>query len=64
MKLQRKGISEDKINELETDNKKKENIRNLYKSLSEYEKDYQFRINFIKDENGDQLADCHSILNR
>jgi hypothetical protein len=45
----------DKINELETNNKNK-TIDNLYISISEFKKEYQPRINIIKDENGNLLA--------
>jgi hypothetical protein len=52
-----------KINELEINNKNK-NIRVLYRSINEFKKGYQPRINIIKDENGNLLADPQSILNR
>jgi hypothetical protein len=52
----------DKINELETNNKK--NIRDLYRGINEFRKGYQTRINIIKDENGNLLADPQSVLNR
>jgi hypothetical protein len=52
-----------KINELETNNKNK-NIRDLYRGINEFKKGYQPRINIIKDENGNLLADLHSGLNR
>jgi hypothetical protein len=51
-----------KINELETDNKNK-NIRDLCRGINEFKKGYQPRINIIKDENGNLLADL-SVLNR
>jgi hypothetical protein len=47
----------DKINELETNSKNK-NIRDLYTGIHEP------RSNFVKDENGDLLADSHNILNK
>jgi hypothetical protein len=47
---------EGKINELETNNKNK-NIRDLYRGINEFRKGYQPRINIIKDENGNLLAD-------
>jgi hypothetical protein len=53
----------DKINEL-AKNSKYKNIRDLYRGINEYEKGYQPRNNLVKDENGDLLADSHSILNR
>jgi hypothetical protein len=52
-----------KINQLETNNKNK-NIRDLYRGLNEFKKGYQPRINIIKDENGNLLADPQSVLNR
>jgi hypothetical protein len=44
-----------KINGLETNNNKK--IRDLYRGINESKKGYQPRINIIKDENGNLLAD-------
>jgi hypothetical protein len=52
-----------KINELETNNKNK-NIRDLYRGINEFKKGYQPRINIMKDENGDLLADPQNVLNR
>jgi hypothetical protein len=52
-----------KINELETNNKNK-NIRDLYRGINEFKKGYQPRINIIKDENGNPLADLQNVLNR
>jgi hypothetical protein len=49
-----------KINELETNNKNK-NIRDLYRGITEFKKNYQPRNNLVKDENGDLLADTHNI---
>jgi len=48
----------DKINVHETNNKNK-NIRDLYRGINEFKKGYQPRINIIKDENGNLLADPH-----
>jgi hypothetical protein len=53
----------DKINELETNNKNK-NIRDLYRGINKFKKGYQPRINIIKDENDDLLADPQNVLNR
>jgi len=53
----------DKINDLETNSKTK-NIRDFYRSITEFKKGYHPRTNLVKDENGDLLADSHSILNR
>jgi hypothetical protein len=52
-----------KINDLETNNKNK-NIRDLYRGINEFKKGYQPRINVIKDENGNLLADPQNVLNR
>jgi hypothetical protein len=52
-----------KINELETNSKNK-NIRDLYRGINEFKKGYQPRTKMVKAENGDLLADSHSILNR
>jgi hypothetical protein len=53
----------DKINELAMNSKNK-NIRNLYRGMNGVKRGYQPRNNLVKDENGDMLADSHSILNR
>jgi hypothetical protein len=45
-----------KINELETNNKNK-TIRDLYRAINEFKKRYQPRINVIKVESGNLLAD-------
>jgi hypothetical protein len=52
-----------KINELETNNKNK-NIRDLFRGINEFQKEYQPRFNITKDENGNLLADPQSVLNR
>jgi hypothetical protein len=52
-----------KINELATNSKNK-NIRDLCRGINEFKRGYQPRNNLVKDENGDLLADSHSILNR
>jgi hypothetical protein len=36
----------------------------LYRGINEFTKGYQPRINIIKDENGNLLADPQSVLNR
>jgi hypothetical protein len=51
-----------KINELETNNKK--NIRDLYRSINEFKKGYEPRINYIKNENGNLPADPKNVLYR
>jgi hypothetical protein len=52
-----------KINKLETNNTNK-NIRDLYKGINKFKEWYQPRINIIKDENGNLIADLQSVLNR
>jgi hypothetical protein len=59
----KKEYLKDKINELKINNKNK-NIRDLYRGISECKKGCQPRINIIKDENGNLLADAQSALNR
>jgi hypothetical protein len=44
-------------------NSKNRNIRDLYRGVNEFKKGYHPRTNMIKEENGDLLADSHSILN-
>jgi hypothetical protein len=50
-----------KINEPETNNKNK-NIGDLYRGINEFKKGYQPRINIIKDENSNLLADPQSVM--
>ena len=50
-----------KIEELETNNKI-QNIRDLYRGISDFKKGYQPRCNIVKDEKGDLFADSHSIV--
>jgi hypothetical protein len=57
------GYLKDKINELETNTKNK-NIGDFYRDINEFKKGYQHRINIIKDENGNLLADPQSVLNK
>jgi hypothetical protein len=45
-----------KINKVETNNKNK-NIRDMYRDINQFKKGYQPRLNIIKDENGNLLAD-------
>jgi len=52
-----------KIDELETNSKIK-NIRDLYRGINDFQKGYHPRINILKDEKGDMVTDCHSILTR
>jgi hypothetical protein len=52
-----------KIEELETNSKLK-NVRELYRGINDFRKRYQPRTNIVKDEQGDLVVDCHSILAR
>jgi len=52
-----------KIDELEPTSKIK-NITDLYRGISDFQKGYQPRTNIVKDEKGDLVTDCHSILAR
>jgi hypothetical protein len=36
----------------------------LYRDINEFKKGYQPRINIIKDENGNLIADPQNVLNR
>jgi hypothetical protein len=45
-------------------NSKNKDIRDLYSETNEFERGYQSRSNLVKYENGNLLADAHSILNR
>jgi hypothetical protein len=40
------------------------NITDLYRSINEFKKGYQPRINIIKDENVNLIADPRNVLNR
>jgi hypothetical protein len=52
-----------KVDVLATNSKNK-NIRDLYRRINDFKRDNQPRSNLVKDENGDLLADSHSIPNR
>jgi len=45
-------------------NSKIQNIRDLYRGISDFKKGYQPRSNIVKDEKGDLVADSHSIVAR
>jgi hypothetical protein len=54
-----------KINGLQTNNKNiNKNIIDLYRVINRFKKGNQPRINIIKDENGNLLADVQNVLNR
>jgi len=53
-----------KINELENNCKIKKNIRDLYSGINDFKKGYESTTNIAKDEKGDLVTDCHSILVR
>ena len=50
-----------KLSEIETKSKNK-NIRDLYTGIKEFKKGYQARVNVIKNENEELLADSNTIL--
>ena len=52
-----------KTENLQTNSKIK-NIRDMYRSISDFKKDYQLRTNRVKYEKGDLVADSHSVLGR
>ena len=62
-RYKKKAYLRDKIEELET-NSKIQNIRYLYRSINDLKKGYQPRCNIVKDEKGDLVADCNSIVAR
>ncbi|KAJ4430447.1 hypothetical protein ANN_22663 [Periplaneta americana] len=63
LRNKKRGYLKEKLNEVET-NCKNKNIRDLHKGIKGFKNGYQPRVNVIKDENGDLLADYPSILNR
>ena len=50
-----------KLSEIETNSKNK-NIWDLYTGIKEFKKGYQARVNVIKNENEELLADSNSML--
>ena len=52
-----------KIEKLEADSKI-HNIRELYRGINDFKNGYQPRCIIVKDENGDLVADSHSIVGR
>jgi Holliday junction resolvase-like predicted endonuclease len=52
-----------KITDIEL-NCKNKNIRDLYRTITEFKKGYQPKTNLVKDERGDLLADPQKNLNR
>jgi len=60
---EKKAYLKAKIEELET-NSKIQNIRELYRGISDFKKWYRTRCNTVKDEKGDSVADSHSIVAR
>jgi hypothetical protein len=45
-------------------NRKNKNMRDVYRSITEFKKGYQPKTNLVKDERGDLLADPQKILTR
>jgi len=52
-----------KIEELET-NSKINNVWDFYRSINDFKNGYQPRTTIVEDDNGDLVADCHSIMAR
>jgi hypothetical protein len=52
-----------KVEELET-NSKIIKVRDLYRDINDFKKEYQPRTTIVKDEKGDLVADPHSIMAR
>jgi len=50
-----------KIDELETNSKLKI-LETCYRGISDFKKGYQPSTTVVRDEKGDLVADCHSIL--
>jgi hypothetical protein len=59
----KKEYVKDKINEPAM-NSKNNNIRDLYRGISEFTRHYHPRNNLVEDRNGDLLADSNTIVNR
>ena len=54
-RVKKKAYLRAKIEELET-NSKIQNIRDLYRGISDFKKGYQPRCNIVKDEKGDLVC--------
>jgi hypothetical protein len=61
-RTKKRQYMKDKVNELATNSRNK-NIRELYRGINKFRRDYQPR-NILIDQNVDLLADSHNILNR
>jgi len=59
----RRYIFKAKLDDLET-NSKINKLRDLYRGINDFQKGYQRRANIVRDEKGDLVTDCHSILAR
>jgi hypothetical protein len=59
----RKEYLKHKIEELETNSNIK-STRDLYRGINGFKQGYQPRTNIVKDEKGDLVPECHSILAR
>ncbi|KAJ4437031.1 hypothetical protein ANN_17165 [Periplaneta americana] len=63
LRNKKRDYLKEKLDEVETNSKNK-NIRDLYKGIKEFKTGCQARVNLIKNEKGDLLADAHLILKR
>jgi hypothetical protein len=59
-KKKKREYLKDQIDDLATNSNKK-NKTHLHRRINGFERGYQPRSNLVKDENGDLLADSHSI---
>jgi hypothetical protein len=62
-KKKKKENLKTKLDKLET-NKEINNLRILYRGMNGFEKGYQLRANIVRDEMGNSVTDCYSILAR
>ncbi len=59
----KKAYLKAKMEDLETNSKIK-NIKGMFRAINDFKKGYETRINTVKDEKGDLVADSYSILAR
>ena len=62
LRNKKRDYLKEKLIEIDT-NRKNKNIRDLYKGIKDFKKGYQARVNVIKNQNEELLADSNSILN-
>jgi hypothetical protein len=62
-RINKKEYLKAKIDKLETNSNMK-NIRDLYRGVNNFKKGYHSRTHIVKDEKGELVADCYSIVAR